>query len=139
MSKGEIVVVFLVGLAVGSFLSFQQYRYARDVCEDFNPPVAEATVPVPEYYRTTATLWNWCRAGRFTCVGNISTIAEAIHRHATELGMEPIRVTAVMLMENPWLDPSIRGRAGEDGLMQIMPLWRGVFPDCGDHLTSIED
>lgn len=142
MRKGELTIVFLVGLAVGSFLGYQQYRYARDVCADAEPTItvpADATVPTPAYLPTLQTLLEFCSAGRYTCVGDLPTIAEAVHRHSLTGDIEPWRIVAIMLVENPWLDPSLRGGAGEYGLMQIMPLWRDVFPDCGRDLTTIED
>ena len=64
-------------------------------------------------------------------------IAVSLVREGRENGLEPRLLLAVLLVENPWLNPAARSFAGATGLMQVMPLHRGKW-GCGDSLQDIE-
>lgn len=65
-------------------------------------------------------------------------IAVALVREARRAGLEPRVLLAVLLVENPWIDPDARSFVGAVGLMQVMPLHRGHWGECGDDLESID-
>jgi soluble lytic murein transglycosylase-like protein len=65
-------------------------------------------------------------------------IAVALVREANRAGLEPRLLLAVLLVENPWLDPTIRSPVGAIGLMQVMPLHRGQWPGCEPDLEDID-
>jgi soluble lytic murein transglycosylase-like protein len=65
-------------------------------------------------------------------------IAVALVREANRAGLEPRLLLAVLLVENPWLDPTIRSPVGAVGLMQVMPLHRGQWPGCEPDLEDID-
>jgi soluble lytic murein transglycosylase-like protein len=65
-------------------------------------------------------------------------VAVALVREAKAVGIEPRLLLAVLLVENPWLDPRIRSPVGAIGLMQVMPVHRGGWAECGDDLESID-
>lgn len=64
-------------------------------------------------------------------------IARSLVREARDSGLEPRLLLAVLLVENPWLDPSARSPVGALGLMQVMPLHRGNW-GCEGDLENIE-
>lgn len=64
-------------------------------------------------------------------------IAAAIVREGRAAELEPRLLLAVLLVENPWLDPAIRSSAGAVGLMQVMPVHRGGW-SCGYELEDID-
>jgi soluble lytic murein transglycosylase-like protein len=68
----------------------------------------------------------------------VSRISVALVREAKAAGIEPRLLLAVLLVENPWLDPDIRSPVGAIGLMQVMPLHRGGWPECGTDLEDVE-
>lgn len=65
-------------------------------------------------------------------------IALALVSEARRLGLEPRLLLAVLLVENPWLDPVIRSPVGAVGLMQVMPQHRGNWPPCEPDLEDVE-
>jgi soluble lytic murein transglycosylase-like protein len=65
-------------------------------------------------------------------------VAVALVREANNAGLEPRLLLAVLLVENPWLDPAIRSPVGAVGLMQVMPLHRGQWPGCEPDLEDID-
>lgn len=65
-------------------------------------------------------------------------VAVALVREAKAVGIEPRLLLAVLLVENPWLDPEIRSPVGAVGLMQVMPVHRGGWAACGDDLEDID-
>ena len=65
-------------------------------------------------------------------------VAVALVREANEVGIEPRLLLAVLLVENPWIDPDIRSPVGAIGLMQVMPLHRGAWSDCEPDLEDID-
>lgn len=64
-------------------------------------------------------------------------VARALVREAHAAGLEPRLLLAVLLVENPWIDPEARSPVGALGLMQVMPLHRGHWGCRGD-LEDIE-
>jgi soluble lytic murein transglycosylase-like protein len=66
-------------------------------------------------------------------------IAVSLVREANAVELEPRLLLAVLLVENPWLDPEIRSSVGAIGLMQIMPIHRGGWSMCGPDLEDVED
>ena len=64
-------------------------------------------------------------------------IAASLVREASAVGVEPRLLLAVLLVENPWLDPDIRSSVGAVGLMQVMPVHRGGW-SCGYDLEDID-
>jgi soluble lytic murein transglycosylase-like protein len=65
-------------------------------------------------------------------------IAVALVREAHAVGLEPRLLLAVLLVENPWLDPLIRSPVGAVGLMQVMPMHAGHWPPCEANLEDID-
>lgn len=65
-------------------------------------------------------------------------IAVALVREANHVELEPRLLLAVLLVENPWLDPRIRSPVGAVGLMQVMPMHRGEWPACEPDLEDID-
>lgn len=64
-------------------------------------------------------------------------VAVALVREANRVKLEPRLLLAVLLVENPWLDPDIRSSVGAVGLMQVMPLHRGAW-GCEPDLEDID-
>lgn len=68
----------------------------------------------------------------------VERIAVALVREANRVDLEPRLLLAVLLVENPWLDPDIRSPVGAVGLMQVMPFHRGSWSDCGSDLEDVD-
>ena len=67
----------------------------------------------------------------------VRTVAFALVREGRKAGVDPRVLAAVVLVENPWLDPDIESTAGAVGLMQVMPFHAGQWEQCGsDDLTD---
>lgn len=69
----------------------------------------------------------------------VDRIAVSLVRESRHVGLEPRLLLAVLLVENPWLDPVIRSSVGAVGLMQVMPLHRGQWEPCAPDLEDVED
>ena len=65
-------------------------------------------------------------------------IATALVREGHRAGLAPDILLAVMLVENPWINPSARSSVGARGLMQIMPGHQGKWRACPNSLDDIE-
>ncbi|HEX6939313.1 MAG TPA: lytic transglycosylase domain-containing protein [Longimicrobiales bacterium] len=65
-------------------------------------------------------------------------VALALVTQANAVELEPRLLLAVLLVENPWLDPKARSPVGAVGLMQVMPEHRGNWPPCGPDLEDVE-
>jgi hypothetical protein len=65
-------------------------------------------------------------------------VATALVRESRRAGLSPDIMLAVLLVENPWIDPSARSSVGARGLMQIMPGHRGNWKACPVSLDEIE-
>ncbi|HXG72313.1 MAG TPA: transglycosylase SLT domain-containing protein, partial [Gemmatimonadaceae bacterium] len=57
--------------------------------------------------------------------GKAEHIASALIREGRKDKISPKLLLGVLLVENPWLDPSARSSVGATGLMQVMPFHRG--------------
>jgi hypothetical protein len=68
----------------------------------------------------------------------VRRIAVSLAREARRTELEPRLLLAVLLVENPWLDPAARSPVGAQGLMQVMPLHRGKWKPCEPRLDDIE-
>jgi soluble lytic murein transglycosylase-like protein len=65
-------------------------------------------------------------------------VAVSLLREARRTELEPRLLLAVLLVENPWLDPAARSPVGAQGLMQVMPFHRGNWAPCPPRLDDIE-
>lgn len=65
-------------------------------------------------------------------------VATALVREGHRAGLAPDILLAVMLVENPWINPSARSSVGARGLMQVMPGHRGKWKACPVSLDDIE-
>jgi len=68
----------------------------------------------------------------------VRRIAVALHSEALATQLEPRLLLAVLLVENPWLDPEIRSFVGAVGLMQVMPFHEGEWAACAPDLEDVE-
>jgi len=68
----------------------------------------------------------------------VHRIALSLVREASRAGLEPRLLLAVMLVENPGLDPRARSVVGARGLMQVMPLHEGRWSACRGDPGSVE-
>ena len=70
---------------------------------------------------------------------NLGMPEQRIRRGTPEQLLEfKIPPLAVLLVENPALDPSARSFMGAQGLMQVMPFHRGKWPPCEPRLDDVE-
>jgi soluble lytic murein transglycosylase-like protein len=65
-------------------------------------------------------------------------IATALVREGHRSGIAPDVLLAVLLVENPWINPSARSPVGARGLMQVMPGHQGQWKKCPASLDGIE-
>lgn len=68
----------------------------------------------------------------------VRRIAVALVREARATELEPRLLLAVLLVENPWLDPSATSFVGAQGLMQVMPFHRGQWKPCEPRLDDVD-
>lgn len=68
----------------------------------------------------------------------VRRIALALVREGEAVGIDPRVLTSVLLVENPWLDPSATSSVGAVGLMQVMPFHRGHWACTGEDLTDLD-
>ena len=66
-------------------------------------------------------------------------IATALVKEGHRAGLAPEMLLAVMLVENPWINPDARSSVGARGLMQVMPSHKGNWRACPKNdMDSIE-
>jgi soluble lytic murein transglycosylase-like protein len=65
-------------------------------------------------------------------------IATALVREGHQTGVDPRMLLAVLLVENPDLDPDARSTVGAIGLMQVMPFHSGQWKPCAGPLDDID-
>lgn len=68
----------------------------------------------------------------------VRRVAVALLREARATELDPGLLLAVLLVENPWLDPDIRSSAGAVGLMQVMPFHVGEWEPCVPDLEDVD-
>jgi soluble lytic murein transglycosylase-like protein len=68
----------------------------------------------------------------------VRRVAVALVREARRTQLEPRLLLAVLLVENPWIDPSAASPVGAQGLMQVMPFHRGQWQPCAPRLDDID-
>jgi soluble lytic murein transglycosylase-like protein len=68
----------------------------------------------------------------------IRRVAVSLLREARRTELEPRLLLAVMLVENPWIDPDARSFMGARGLMQVMPFHEGKWDPCPPSLDEVE-
>ncbi|MHB1191977.1 MAG: lytic transglycosylase domain-containing protein [Longimicrobiales bacterium] len=68
--------------------------------------------------------------------GLASQIARALVREARQTKIAPQLLLAVLLVENPWLDPQASSFVGAVGLMQVMHFHAGAWGCPGADLTD---
>ncbi len=65
-------------------------------------------------------------------------VATALVREGHRAGLAPDILLAVMLVENPWINPDARSPVGARGLMQVMPGHQGKWKACPKTMDEIE-
>jgi soluble lytic murein transglycosylase-like protein len=65
-------------------------------------------------------------------------IARALVREANRLRLAPSLLAAVLITENPRLEPASVSSQGATGLMQVMPFHAGEFGCASDDLLDVE-
>jgi soluble lytic murein transglycosylase-like protein len=68
----------------------------------------------------------------------VRRVAVSLVREARATQLEPRLLLAVLLVENPWIDPAARSPVGAQGLMQVMPFHRGNWKQCEPRLDDVE-
>lgn len=68
----------------------------------------------------------------------VERTALALVREGHATGVDPRLLAAVLLVENPWLDPTARSPVGAVGLMQVMPFHAGRWGCPGRDLEELE-
>lgn len=130
----------LVSLAEGQRGSRASVQEGPDIAEltERVERVAGGWAELSEYYdATVAPIERVLRSySRDTAL--VEHISLALVREAKKVDLEPRLLLAVLLVENPWLDPDIRSPVGAVGLMQVMPLHRGSWPECGTDLEDVD-
>jgi soluble lytic murein transglycosylase-like protein len=65
-------------------------------------------------------------------------VAIALLREGRAASVQPHLLLAVLLVENPWVDPGAVSPVGARGLMQVMPLHQGKWRACPLQLDGID-
>jgi soluble lytic murein transglycosylase-like protein len=65
-------------------------------------------------------------------------VAVALVREGRGAGVPAHLLLAVLLVENPWVNPAAVSPVGARGLMQVMPLHRGKWRPCPPVLDDID-
>lgn len=68
----------------------------------------------------------------------VRRVATSLVREARHTNLEPRLLLAVLLVENPWIDPEATSFVGAQGLMQVMPMHRGKWAPCEPRLDDVE-
>jgi soluble lytic murein transglycosylase-like protein len=146
LGRAVPVRVLFVTMVVASGTTLTAYAVADE-------PAASAEVEallaraerVSALLRTTETVW----ADHVAPIDRVlrtyrdeprltSRIAATLVREARATGIEPRLLLAVLLVENPWLDPQVLSPVAAVGQMQVMPFHRGEWEGCGDSLEDID-
>jgi soluble lytic murein transglycosylase-like protein len=65
-------------------------------------------------------------------------VATALSAESRRTDIDARLLLAVLLVENPWIDPKARSPVGAQGLMQVMPLHLGNWKPCEPRLDDVE-
>lgn len=68
----------------------------------------------------------------------VRRIAVALVRESEAVEVDARLLTSVLLVENPWLDPTAESSVGAIGLMQVMPFHAGGWGCDGSDLTDLD-
>jgi soluble lytic murein transglycosylase-like protein len=68
----------------------------------------------------------------------VRQVAVSLVREARRTQVEPQLLLAVLLVENPWIDPTKSSHVGAQGLMQVMPFHRGKWKPCQPRLDDVD-
>jgi hypothetical protein len=68
----------------------------------------------------------------------VRQVAVSLVREARATHLEPQLLLAVLLVENPWIDPEKSSHVGAQGLMQVMPFHRGQWKPCEPRLDDVD-
>ncbi|NNM35066.1 MAG: lytic transglycosylase domain-containing protein [Gemmatimonadetes bacterium] len=68
----------------------------------------------------------------------VRRVAVALVRESEAVQVDPRLLTSVLLVENPWLDPTAESSVGAIGLMQVMPFHAGGWGCIGSDLTDLD-
>ena len=68
----------------------------------------------------------------------VRRVAVALVRESEAVAVDARLLTSVLLVENPWLDPSAKSSVGAVGLMQVMPFHAGSWGCAGADLTDLD-
>jgi hypothetical protein len=113
---GRVDALHARAMHVGSLLTQVEAVYAEDVA-----PIERV---LQSYRRDNPDL--------------VRRVAVSLVREARAAELEPRLLLAVLLVENPWIDPSARSPVGAQGLMQVMPFHKGNWKPCAPRLDDVE-
>ncbi|MGI9627260.1 MAG: transglycosylase SLT domain-containing protein [Longimicrobiales bacterium] len=68
----------------------------------------------------------------------VRKVAVALVREGENVGVDPRLLTSVLLVENPWINPTAESNVGAVGLMQVMPFHAGEWGCEGTDLTDLD-
>ena len=68
----------------------------------------------------------------------VRQISVSLVREARRTKVEPRLLLALLLVENPWIDPSKSSHVGAQGLMQVMPFHQGKWKPCAPRLDDVD-
>ena len=95
---------------------------------------AQEVEPLVTYLRARSRPWTRNRRG----TADLYRLVVALVREGRREGIDPRLLAAMVLVENPWLDPFAQSPVGAVGLMQVMPFHAGSW-GCGrTDLTHVE-
>jgi hypothetical protein len=67
----------------------------------------------------------------------VREVSLALAREGAEAGVDPRALASILLVENPWLDPSAVSFVGAVGLMQVMPMHAGRWGCASNDLVDV--
>ena len=95
---------------------------------------AQQVAPLVAYLQARSRPWTRNRRG----TANLHRVVVALIREGRREGIDPRLLAAMLLVENPWIDPFAQSPVGAVGLMQVMPFHAGSW-GCGrTDLTHVE-
>jgi soluble lytic murein transglycosylase-like protein len=109
-----------------------------DALEDRLRQVTSGWADLDEYYRSTVAPVERVLLRYGADRELAERVAVALVRESNVVGLDARLLLAVLLVENPWLDPVIRSPVGAVGLMQVMPFHRGQWQGCAPDLEDVD-